>query len=80
MRFTDRAEVACDPHLAHWRALATEDVRRRALDRLLGVWDSILAAELGEPVRDDFARLEILDDALTDLETRVARELDEPMN
>ena len=80
MRWTDRAELACDPHHDHWLALATEDVRHRALDRLLTVWDSILADELGEPVRDDFGRLEILEAALDDLETRIDRDLDAPLN
>ena len=80
MRWTDRAELACEPHHTHWLGLATQDVRRRALDRLLTVWDAILAAELGEPVRDDFGRLEILEAALDDLETRIDRELDAPLN
>ena len=80
MRFTDKAELACDAHNARWLALATEDVRHRALDRLLAVWDTILADELGEPVGDDFGRLEILEAALDDLQTRVDRELDAPLN
>ena len=80
MRWTDRAELSCDDHYAHWLGLATEEVRHRALDRLLGVWDAILADELGEPVRDDFCRLQILDDGLNDLETRVGRKLDGFLN
>ena len=80
MRWTDRAELACDAHHAHWLTLATEDVRHRALERLLAAWDAILADELGEPVRDDFGRLEILEAALDDLQTRIDREFDIPLN
>jgi hypothetical protein len=79
-RFTDKAELACDAHHARWLALATEEVRHRALDRLLSSWAVILADELGERVQDDFGRLEILELALDDLETRVDRELDAPLN
>ena len=80
MRFTDKAELACDAHHAQWLALATEDVRHRALDRLLTAWAAILADEIGDPIHDDFGRLEILEVALDDLQTRVDRELDIPLN
>jgi hypothetical protein len=66
----DAAELACERHAAHWRALADEDARRRALDRLLDAWDAILADELGERVADTFTRLQILDTALDDFEHR----------
>jgi hypothetical protein len=71
----DTADPACDDHAEHWRDVADEDVRRRALGRLLALWDEILADELGERVADIFSRLEILDTALDDFEHRVDVEL-----
>jgi hypothetical protein len=78
MSFTGRAELSCDRHHIRWLGLVTEDLRRRALGRLLAAWDAILADELGERVADDFPRLEILDAALDDLEGQVDRELQVP--
>jgi hypothetical protein len=66
----DTAELACEDHAEHWLHLADEDVRRRALVRLLDAWDQILADELGERVADYFTRLLILDTALDDLSHR----------
>jgi hypothetical protein len=75
-----RADLGCDDHVARWRRLADEQVRRRALERLLEVWDRILTDELGERVADIFSRLEILDTALDDFEHRIDVELGIPQH
>jgi hypothetical protein len=74
----DTADLACEGHVVHWLHCADEDVRRRALDRLLTAWAEILADEVGEPVLDFFARLEVLSTALDDLEYRANVALDIP--
>jgi hypothetical protein len=76
----DTADLACEDHCDRWLRLATEDVRRRAFDRLLAAWDRIVADEMGERVDDLFARLEILDLALDDFEHRVDVELGTPLH
>ena len=68
------AERAAEEEWERELSLTNVEQRREALSRTLRFWDDALTEQLGERVGDYFARIEILEQALDELDAELERQ------
>lgn len=74
------AERAAEEEWERELSLTNVEQRREALSRTLRFWDDALTEQLGERVGDYFARIEILEQALDELDAELERQTAKAIN